>query len=157
MKENITIRKATVEDASSIVELWKELMDLNKQYDERFTRSETGHDEFISFINDHAEDKDCHILVAEADENIVGYCVALIRPCMGLQIQRYGHICNLCVSSKYQNKGIGKKLLEETVDWFQQNGISRVEVCLAIANNSAEKFYTKMGFTSYVKTLCLEI
>lgn len=157
MKEDIAIRKAVLEDVPEIVELWKELMDINKQYDERFTRLEAGHDEFISFINDHAEDKDCHILVAEADKNIVGYCVALIRPCIGSHIQRYGHICNLCVSSKYQNKGIGKKLSKETLDWFQQNGISHVEVCVAIENNSAEKFYAKMGFTPYVKTLCLEI
>jgi len=157
MAQEAVIRKASFSDASSIAELWKELMDLNKRYDERFARSKAGHDEFISFINDRAEDKDCHILVAEADEDIVGYCAALIRPCMGLQIQRYGHICNLCVKSKYQNKGIGKKLLEETMDWFRQNGISRVEVCVARANNSAENFYTKMGFTPYVKTLCLEI
>ena len=157
MTREIIIRKATAKDVSSIVELWKELMDINKQYDERFTRSEAGHDEFISFINDRDEDKDCHVLVAEADENIVGYCVALIRPCIFPHIQKYGHICNLCVSSKYQNKGIGKKLSKETVDWFQQNGISHIEVCVAIENNSAEKFYTKMGFTPYVKTLCLEI
>jgi len=157
MKKDIAVRKAVLEDVPAIVELWKELMDINKQYDERFTRSEAGHDEFISFINDCVEDKDCHILVAETDENIVGYCVALIRPCIVPHNQRYGHICNLCVSSKYQNKGIGKKLSEETVDWFQQNGISHVEVCVAMENNSAEKFYTKIGFTPYVKTLCLEI
>ena len=83
MTGEVIIRKAMTKDVPSIVELWKELMDLNKQYDERFTRSKAGHDEFISFINDHAEDKDCHILVAEADEDIVGYCAALIRPCMG--------------------------------------------------------------------------
>ncbi len=157
MKKDIAVRKAVLEDVPAIVELWKELMDINKQYDERFTLSEADHDEFISFINDCAEDKDCHILVAESDESIVGYCVSLIRPCIGPHIQRYGHICNLCVSSKYQNKGIGKKLSKETLDWFQQNGISHVEVCVAIENNSAEKFYTKMGFTPYVKTLCLEI
>ena len=157
MRNDIVVRKAVLKDVPTIAELWKELMDINKQYDERFTRSQADHDEFISFINDRVEDKDCHILVAESDENIVGYCVSLIRPCIGSHIQRYGHICNLCVSSKYQNKGIGKKLSKETLDWFQQNGISHVEVCVAIENNSAEKFYTKMGFTPYVKTLCLEI
>jgi len=81
MTREVIIRKAVVEDVSSIAELWKELMDFNKQYDEHISRSEIGYENVAEFITENISNNAFCILVAEANKNIVGYCVSDIRQC----------------------------------------------------------------------------
>jgi ribosomal protein S18 acetylase RimI-like enzyme len=158
MQTNYVIRKALTCDVPQIVELWKELMDFNKQYDEHWSRLETGHENFGDFINSHIADEAFCVLVAEADKDIVGYCLSEIQKCDPhiLKIQEYGHISNIAVTKDYRRKEIGEDLLQKTVDWFSKKGIHRIEVCVGIGNKSARKFWTKMGFTVFVENRFLE-
>jgi ribosomal protein S18 acetylase RimI-like enzyme len=155
MQTNYVIRKASTCDVPQIVELWKELMDFNKQYDEHWSRLETGHKNFGDFINSHIADEAFCVLVAEADKDIVGYCLSEIQKCdpQILKIQEYGHISNITVTRNFQRKGIGESLLRKTMDWFSKKGVHRIEVCVGIGNKSARKFWTKMGFTVFVETM----
>jgi ribosomal protein S18 acetylase RimI-like enzyme len=155
MQTNYVIRKASTCDVPQIVELWKELMDFNKQYDEHWSRLETGHENFGDFINSHIADEAFCVLVAEADKDIVGYCLSEIQKCdpQILKIQEYGHISNITVTRNFQRKGIGESLLRKTMDWFSKKGVHRIEVCVGIGNKSARKFWTKMGFTVFVETM----
>lgn len=159
MTKNITIRKATIEDVSAIIELWKELMDFNKQYDEHWTRSKTGHKNIGNFIRSHIEDDAYCILVAVASGHIIGYSLSDIRKCDPpvLKIREYGHISNIAITKNYRRKRIGEKLLRKTVDWFSKKGIHRIEVCVSSSNNLATGFWAKMGFRPYLKTVFLEI
>ena len=159
MTREVTIRKAVKEDVSSIVELWKELMDFNKQYDENWSRSQNGHQSCADFINDHIADDGYCILVAEADQHIVGYSLSHICKCNPqlLKVKEYGQISNLAVTKNYRRKGIGERLSRKTVNWFSKRGIHRIEVYVGISNKSARKFWTKMGFTVFVENMFLEI
>ncbi|MHC4706187.1 MAG: GNAT family N-acetyltransferase [Planctomycetota bacterium] len=159
MQGDYVIRKASTYDIPQIAELWRELMDFNRQFDEHWSRLETGHEGFGDFISGHISDEAFCILVAEADKDIVGYCLSDIQKCDPpiLKIQEYGHISNIAVTRHFQRKGIGEDLLRKTVDWFSKRGIHRIEVCAGISNKSARKFWTKMGFTTFVETMFLKI
>ena len=159
MTREVIIRKARKKDIPLIAELWKELMDFNKQYDGHWSRSENGHQSCADFINDHIADDASCILVAEADKHIVGYCLSDICKCdpQLLKVKEYGQISNLAVTKNYRRKGIGERLLRKTVNWFSKKGIHRIEVYVGISNKSARKFWTKVGFTPFVENMFLEI
>ncbi len=159
MTKEVVVRKATAKDISSIVELWKELMDFNKQHDEHWSRFESGHENFAYFLNSHVADDTFCILVAEMDKDIIGYCLSEIRKCepQFFETQEYGHISNLAVTENYRSKGIGTKLFRETVIWFSQQGIHRIETCVSTSNDLSKEYWARMGFTPYLETVFLEI
>ncbi len=158
MTREIIIRKAIAKDVSSIVELWKELMDFHKEFDRFFSRSANGHKGFADFITGHISSETSNVFVAEAGKDIVGYCLAIAEkhPPV-LEIQKYGLVQDIGVTKKYQRRGIGKRFLKEAQSWFSQKGIHRIEARIATSNKLAREFWAKMGFTPYLETVFLEI
>ena len=158
MTGNVVIRRAAERDVSSIVELWKELMDFHKRYDRYFSRSRTGHEGFEDFIRGHIRSDTSCVFVAEAGEDIVGYClVAIEKYPPVLEIQEYGRVHNLAVTKDRRGKGIGKRLFRKAVNWFRRKGIHRIEVCVATSNELAREFWARMGFTPYLETGFMKI
>lgn len=158
MTRQVTIRKAVAEDVSSIVELWKELMDFHKARDRIFSRSATGHEAFADYLKGHISSQTSSVLVAEAGQNLVGYCIALIEKYPPvLEMTEYGLVQDLCVTKKYQRRAIGQRLLKEARNWFNEEGIHRVEARVAKSNKLSTEFWAKMGFTPYLETVFLEI
>jgi len=158
MAEEITIRKATKKDVSSIVELWKELMDFHKELDAFFSRSATGHDRFAEFLAGNIENKDSCVLIAADGEHIVGYCQACISKYPPVLIkEKYVEIFDMAVTKKYQQQGIGRMIIDALRLCYADKDVDRIELKYLTANKSAEKFWIRMGFKPYLKTAFLEI
>lgn len=76
-------------------------------------------------------------------ENI-GMC-KLIR-----QKYRNEHILylgGLAIHPYYFGKGFGKKMMQEIIDFCKNNGVSRIELSVAIHNEKAIQLYEDVGFT----------
>lgn len=76
-------------------------------------------------------------------ENI-GMC-KLIR-----QKYRNEHILylgGLAIHPDYFGKGFGKKMMQEIIDFCKNNGVSRIELSVAIHNEKAIQLYEDVGFT----------
>jgi GNAT superfamily N-acetyltransferase len=158
MAQEVTIRKAVAEDVSSIVELWKELMDFHKERDRIFSRSATGHEAIADFVTGHISGETSCVLVAEVDKNLVGYCLAFIKKYPPvLEMLEYGLVEDLGVTKRYQRRRIGERLLKEVQNWFSEKGVHRIEARVAKCNKSATEFWAKMGFSPYLETVFLEI
>jgi N-acetylglutamate synthase-like GNAT family acetyltransferase len=156
--DTIVIRKAVVKDVPSVLELWKELMDFHKELDRFFSRSATGHKQFAEFVTGHIKNENSCVIVAEHNGNLVGFCLATISKYPPvLKLKEYGEILGMAVSGKCRQRGIGARLLKALRQWFLKRGIKRIEVRFATANKVAERFWTKMGFQTYLKTASLKI
>jgi ribosomal protein S18 acetylase RimI-like enzyme len=135
MTAKVTIRKSVAEDVPSIVELWKELMDFHKARDRLFSRSATGHEAFADYVKGHITSRTSCVFVAEADKNLVGYCIAFIEKYPPvLEMTEYGLVQDLGVTKKYQRKAIGKRLLKKAQNWFFEKGVRRIEARVAKSN-----------------------
>lgn len=78
-------------------------------------------------------------LVALIDGNVIGMA----------QIEKAGNtaqIISLAVVSWHQRKGIGCRLVEESVNYCRLNGLSRLVVCTASWAEENIAFYIKRGF-----------
>lgn len=96
------------------------------------------------FLN---KEKDFTILVAEKDEEVVGYIVLKINPILTkIYGFRWGTIVSLAVETPYQGKGIGSALVSAGIKWMKKKGVKYAEVGTDQNNIAAIRTYEKNGF-----------
>jgi len=78
-------------------------------------------------------------LVAEWNEIIVGAV-------LGAFDGRRGWIYHLGVDPAYQNRGIGRKLMDEVLERYRAKGVNKVNLMVTADNLAVCDYYTKMGF-----------
>ena len=55
-------------------------------------------------------------------------------------------IWNLSIDKEFRNKGFGKQLMSELVDYFRNLGVSKLWLCVSSNNIPAQKIYETSGF-----------
>ena len=92
-------------------------------------------------IDDDAAINDAGILVAEMDGQIVGYITTRIDTAT-----KVGGIPNFAVLPDYQNRGIGRKLLQEAVAYLAAAGMHYARIETLAQNDVGAHFYPQFGF-----------
>ena len=71
---------------------------------------------------------------------------------------RFGYISNLIVREEKRRSGIGENLIHHAIDYFKRNRVESIRIALKYdMNKSAEKLFTKVGFTKFFEIWNLEI
>lgn len=83
------------------------------------------------------EDKNSGIWVAEANGNIVGFCMAIREG-------KHNRVGAIYVLPTYQSKGLGKQLIEKALTWLGDK--KDIFINVAKYNRQAINFYNKFGF-----------
>jgi putative acetyltransferase len=79
-------------------------------------------------------------ILAERDGRIVGFCIGFLAP------GRRGHIITLDVRAGERGTGVGKALLEATVERMRRSGVSETTLEVDVENANAIGFYERLGF-----------
>ncbi|MFH0816098.1 MAG: GNAT family N-acetyltransferase [Methanobacteriota archaeon] len=82
------------------------------------------------------------VFVTKRNNNIVGVIINVIHP----EISSMGIISWLTVLQMDRNKGLGKALLLNSLNWFKQKGVKRVELDVDLEVPSAVRLYSSCGF-----------
>lgn len=137
------IRSAMEKDAKSLsevrVQIDGETENLDREQGEAYI-DESG---FKQVIKEDTERAANLFLVAEVNDRIVGFC-----RCEGNQLKRSSHKVEfgVCVLKDYWGYGIGKRFLEESIQWADTNGIKKITLNVQETNDKAIKLYQKFGF-----------
>jgi ribosomal protein S18 acetylase RimI-like enzyme len=59
---------------------------------------------------------------------------------------RRGHIYHLAVDPAYQGRGLGKRLLDESLEGLRRTGVKRVIIMVADDNPSGREFWKRSGY-----------
>ncbi len=100
-----------------------------------------------TFSNEHVT-----AYVAQENEKAVGYVLLFVTNFADNPFQysrRFVLIDQILVLKNYQEKGIGKLLLEATYSFAKKNKIDTVELNHWTLNESARKFFNKNKFEYY--------
>lgn len=152
------IRLATRRDVPQIVRLWEELMDYHRERDPLFTRAHNGSDLFHRFLEQNIDNDAACVLVAEAKDEIVGYCQGMLdRHPPALADPDYGQVIDFMVTADHRHAGIGRRMFEALREWFRREGVRRIEVRHSTFNDEASQFWPHMGFQPYLQTLFMEL
>jgi ribosomal protein S18 acetylase RimI-like enzyme len=154
----VNIRRAKLADLESVLDLWAEMMAFHAQLDARFRPTPDGHEHFASILQDWMSDDRCHVLVAEADGQLVGYIIGrLSENAPVLQPPLYGHVSDICMAPAWRRKGIARRLFASLRNWLEQQGATTVQLHVAAQNPIAQAFWRRMGFWPFMTRMWLDL
>ncbi|HOV81916.1 MAG TPA: GNAT family N-acetyltransferase [Methanothrix sp.] len=85
--------------------------------------------------------------VAKMEDKIVGYCVYYIKPSLSVYgIKKNAVIYSIAVDGNHRGQGIGKQLLDISIQEMKSNGIDEIYLYANKKNSRAISLYTKFGF-----------
>ncbi len=151
---NVRIRPANRDDLPSVARLAGQLVRLHHSLDpQRFFIVEDLEGGYEWFLGKEIERKDSVILVAErvADEGrdgeVVGYAWGRLEPrdWMAL-LDECGRLHEVFVDSSVRRLGVGKQLIQETLQWLETHGAPQIVLDSAWKNDSAHQFFESLGF-----------
>ncbi len=155
---NVKIRRANIKDLNNILKLNFDLF--KKEYNE-FDKSlnlEWTYKNGKKYFKSRIIKKDGFVEVAEVGGKIVGYL------CGGIYKRKYyrkkakcAELENMLIMAKFRGKGIGRKLVENFVNWCKKSKVEYIKVTAFAENKQAMDFYRKLGFRDYELDLEMKI
>lgn len=137
------VRSAFEEDAKNLSEVRVQIDGETENMDREKGEAYIDEAGFKQIIKVDTESSRNLFLVAEVNERIVGF-----SRCEGNRLKRTSHRVEfgVCVLKEYWGYGIGKNLLQQSINWADSNGIKKITLNVLETNYKAIELYKKYGF-----------
>ncbi len=132
--ENLIIRTLKKEDASEI-----------DRINEVITKT-PAKDEFMSMVEDLAQNPGNHSYVAEYQGKVVGYMISYVLSA-GFGIGKSAWIATVGVEPKFMGQGIGKALAKEILELYSKKGIKNIYTSVRWDSTDMLSFFKTLGFS----------
>jgi ribosomal protein S18 acetylase RimI-like enzyme len=145
----INIRPATAADLPAIGRFGALLVRTHHDFDpKRFlaATSQTEH-AYGSFLGTQLDDPNIIILVADRDGDVIGYTYAGVEGNDYMSLRGpAGVLYDIVVDPAYRKQGVGRTLLDATLEELKARGAPRVVLSTAEKNASAQRLFDRAGF-----------
>ncbi|MEM3579005.1 MAG: GNAT family N-acetyltransferase [Candidatus Bathyarchaeia archaeon] len=131
------IREACVEDVPFIVDMIRSAADEGVFHPVDLSVEE-HRKEFRHFAFENPPEGYL-LLVCQIGDEIAGYADSRVK-------RGVGHILGIYVKPCYRKKGIGKKLITETLNSFRKRGCHKARLEVFADNHNAIEFYGRLNF-----------
>lgn len=149
MSAAINIRPATAADLPAIGRLGALLVRTHHDFDpKRFlaATSQTEH-AYGSFLGTQLDDPNIIILVADRYGEVIGYTYAGVEGNDYMSLRGpAGVLYDIVVDPAYRKQGVGRMLLDTTLEELKARGAPRVVLSTAEKNASAQRLFDRAGF-----------
>ena len=150
----LVIREAHRRDLDQLMELWTEMMDYHRTFDDRFQFAHGHHRELERHFVDCMKAREARVYVADEDGRLKGYILGGIhRRKMIEPAGTYGFISYMSVSTDCRRQGIGRSLATTLIGWFKKEGVTSVELLTLEINPVSNAFWESLGFGQYLRLL----
>ena len=145
----VTIRSAVFADLHAIGRLGALLVRIHHDFDaSRFIPAtpQTEHG-YASFLGSQLDEPKVIVLAAEREGEVVGYAYAGVegRDYMSLRGPA-GVVYDIVVDPSHRGQGVGRALLDATLEELRARGSHQVVLSTAEQNVSAQRFFARAGF-----------
>jgi len=106
-------------------------------------------DETAAWLRNRLADANVHGWMAEADQNPVGYVLAVRRSCdeaTGKCARQWLELDEVVVDASCRRRGVARSLVQQAVAYAQQLGIEAVELTAWSFNEPARAAFEAIGF-----------
>lgn len=147
---DVAVRHADVEDGEALLELWHGFTAHLAEHDERYRHREEANERWLSYFeNQLVGAKYGTVVVADAGDELVGVLEARVTGGHPIfRLADHGSINGLYIREEYREEGIGRRLIEEAVDWFESRdrdlSFCRVDVLEGDSTTAAD--FADLGF-----------
>ena len=150
---NINIRKANNDDIKILNAFLTSLIRDEKKYDNNINENIIVNYYYETIINKD----DNYLLVAEVDNNVVGYLYGYIENSGSVCIDKVSIIDALFVSEEYRGNGIANRLIDEFKKISKDNNVRYIEIKVCNDNKAAASLYNKCGFKDIKRILQVDL
>lgn len=143
------VRFAKEKDLDRVNELRKQVNDIHVEGRPDVFKAGFG-EEIRDFAKIILESENSDIIVVEHDEKICGMaCVDYVnRPETPYgKARSFYHVQEIAVDAKFRRQGVAKELLEFMIADAKKRKLDKIELDVWEFNDSAIKFYEKVGFS----------
>ena len=137
------IEQAKLEDAKEIDNMLTSLIqDERENYDKNINKNY----EVKNFYEKYIDNKDSCILVAKANNQILGYVYGFIQNNGQVFNTKKAQLDAIFVKKECRGNGIAKSLIQELTKWANKEGATYIELSVCKENEKARNLYTNNGF-----------
>ena len=155
----VTIRAAEARDLVAVSLLAGMLVRLHHELDAlRFMLIPNVEAGYEHFFRSQLPDPEVVILVAERDNDIVGYAYARLEPRdWNNLLDACGELHDLFVSDTVRRQGVARLLVDAARERLRQKGAPRLVLHTASKNGAARRFFASVGFRETMVELTQEL
>jgi ribosomal protein S18 acetylase RimI-like enzyme len=146
---NVSIRPATPADLPALGRLGAMLVRTHHDFDPKRFMPATPQTEnaYGWFLGTQLDEPNIVVLVAERDGNVVGYTYAGVEGNDYMSLRGpAGVLYDIVVDPAHRGQGIGRMLLDATLDALKARGVPRVVLSTAERNAAAQRLFDRAGF-----------
>ncbi|USR66940.1 GNAT family N-acetyltransferase [Providencia stuartii] len=151
------IREATRGDINAILSLYQTLFTEMALLDpERMKPAEQSQE----FIENAIVDDKFHLLVAEFEGEVKGFCIAehqSAAPYNCMVPRGFAYIFDLIVSPDFRGEKTGHQLLDGMKNWAKNKQLSHLELSVLAQNHNAIRFYEREGLSEITRTMGIKL
>jgi len=144
-----SIRPATLKDVGAIGRLGALLVREHHDFDPQRFIAATAQTEkrYGSFLGTQLEEPNIVILVAERDGKVIGYTYSGVEGIDYMSLRGpAGVIYDIVVDPDYRQQGVGRVLIDATLEALKGKGSPRVVLSTAERNAAAQRLFDRAGF-----------
>ena len=143
----MVIREINIDDRDGLLELYTHL-----------------HEDGIPAVDEKLDalwkqivnDRDYHIIVAEADGKIVSSCTCVIIPNLTRKQSPYAFVENVVTHSDYRKQGLASACLERAKQIAAEEGCYKMMLLTGSKEESTLRFYEAAGYNRKDKTAFIQ-
>jgi ribosomal protein S18 acetylase RimI-like enzyme len=151
------IREATCDDLHAVLFLYQTLFTEMALLDpERMKPAEQSQ----AFIENAIIDDKFHLLVAEFEGEVKGFCIAQHQsadPYNCMVPRDFAYVFDLIVSPDFRGERTGHQLLDGMKGWAKAKGFSHLELSVLAQNHKAVRFYEREGLSEITRTMGIKL
>lgn len=149
MSSFVEIRPAAPPDLPTIGRLGALLVRTHHDFDPRRFIAATPQTEhrYASFLGTQLDEPNIVILVAVRDSEVLGYTYAGVEGPDYMSLRGpAGVLYDIVVDPAHRGHGVGRTLLDATLEVLEARGAPRVVLSTAERNEAAQRLFTRAGF-----------
>ncbi|HEX7019990.1 MAG TPA: GNAT family N-acetyltransferase [Gemmatimonadaceae bacterium] len=147
--KEVTIRRAVRGDLPTIGRLGALMVKTHHEFDpKRFMAATPDTErEYASFLGTQLDEAKVVVLVAERDDEVVGYSYAGVEGTDYMSLRGpAGIVYDIIVDPAHRGQGSGRMLLDATIEELRARGAPRVMLSTAERNETAQRLFERAGF-----------
>ncbi len=149
MSAALKIRPATPKDLTAIGKLGALLVRTHHDFDPKRFMAATSRTEnaYGSFLGTQLDEPNIVILVADRDGEVIGYTYAGVEGTDYMSLRGpAGVLYDIVVDPAHRGRGVGRLLLDATIEALKTRGAPRVVLSTAERNPVAQRLFEHAGF-----------
>jgi GNAT superfamily N-acetyltransferase len=152
----VKLREYEARDATALRQCVVALQEFERLIDANLRPGDLMADEYCAKLHERCQEASGHILVAEHDDEVVGFVAVLARePFTELDDPpgTYALVTDLVVLATHRGKGIGRRLLDRAEAYARDAGAAELRVGVLAKNTAARRLYLSRDFTPHLEVL----